>query len=134
LNTTIANLSKMVDNIKERQKAQLKQSIIVQEWAAKHVAGVVAGAAGDDGKYQKAVSKQRFPWKEFGFPEMVGDEDYKDEDDTEYFTPKPPPPYREDGEDPAFDYILGDGNMKGAMRDNRHIGNLEMAVASTIAR
>jgi len=125
----------MVDNIKERQRVRLKQTIVIQEWAAKHIAGVVAGSVEDKGgKFQKAVSKQRFPWKEFGFPEMVNeDDDYDDEDDTEYFTPKPPPPYREEGEDPSFDYILGDGNMKGAMRDNKGVGDMRLAV-SKLAR
>lgn len=77
----------------------------------------------DKGKYQKGISKLRFPWAEFGFPEMVGDVDDDDEDDTEYLTPKPPPPHRQEGEDPSFDYILGEGNMKGAMRDNAKAGN-----------
>lgn len=125
----------MVDSIKERQKAKLKQSVLIQEWAAKHVAGVVAGSVEDKGgKFQKAVSKQRFPWKEFGFPEMVEDYDFDDEDeDDEFLTPKPPPPHREEGEDPRFDYILGEGNLKGAMRDNKDIGNMELAI-SNIAR
>lgn len=65
---------------------------------------------------------------------MVGDEDYDDyEDENEYLTPKPPPPHRQEGEDPSLDYILGEGNMKGAMRDNARIGNIELAV-SQLAR
>lgn len=105
----------------------------MQEWAAKHIAVTVAGAAGEGAeKYQKSISKVRFPWAEFGFPEMVGD--VEEDDDEEYLTPKPPPPHREEGDNPEFDYILGEGNMKGALKDNAKIGNMELAVATTIAR
>lgn len=64
--------------------------------------------------------------------------DIEDDDDEEGYqgellTPKPPPPHRQEGESSEFDYILGDGNMKGAMRDNAKIGNVQTALAQ-IAR
>lgn len=98
------------------------------------ISTTVAATVGDKGKYQKTVAKSGFPWKDFGFPEMAGDvsdDDYDDEE--EYFTPKPPPPHRQEGDDPSMDYIFGDGNMKGAMRDNSRIGNMNLAL-SQLAR
>lgn len=129
LDTTIANLSKLSDCIRDRNRDNFIRATKVQEWAALKISTTVAGSVEDKGgKFQKSVAKARFPWKEFGFGDLEDYDDDDTEDEEEYLTKKPPKPEDE------FDYIFGDGNTKEAIRDNRQIGNLDMALGQAAIR
>ena len=86
LDMRISVLSKLSDSIKDRKDAQFLQNTLIAEWQVRTTISVIASAAQDEsGKFAKEVGKIRFPWEEFGFPEVLGktEKDF-DPDDLSY--------------------------------------------------
>lgn len=70
---SISVLAKLSDSIKDRKDALFMRETLITEWQTKIITAVVAASAQDEsGKFAKEVGKIRFPWEEFGFPEVVG--------------------------------------------------------------
>lgn len=86
LDMKISILSKMVDIIKERHDVTFMRDTMALEWQTQVLAVVTAKTAQDEsGKFAKEVGKMRFPWKEFGYPEVLGEkEDDFDPNDLSY--------------------------------------------------